>query len=242
MKIKKSSWGKLAFVDVLQKIWHFFGGRILLGLIFAVSALIFCLWFTDEVFEGSTKVFDETVRNAIHETATPWLTQLMIFLSFSGSFGFLICLAIVVIIIFARLKWKRAIALFLITMIGELILNLTLKGFFHRVRPQAFFDYPLPDSYSFPSGHALGSFCFYGILAWLITARLENRSLKILIWIMAGVLIFSIGFSRLYLGVHYPSDVVAGFTSAFVWIFTVGFSDFWLKKRTVENKQNLPTD
>ena len=178
--MKKSSWAKLPFAKVFQKIWHFFGGRILLGLIFAVGALIFFLWLANEVFEGETKVFDDNVRNAIHEIATPWLTQLMIFLSFVGSFGFLIGLGIIAIIVFARLKWKRAIALFLIAMAGELILSSTLKEFFHRVRPQAFFDYPLPDSYSFPSGHALGAFCFFGVLAWLITARLQSQKIKIL--------------------------------------------------------------
>ena len=236
--MKKSSWAKLPFAKVFQKIWHFFGGRILFGLLGAIGALIFFLWLADEVFEGSTKVFDDTVRNTIHEMATPWLTQLMIFLSFVGSFGFLIGLGIIAIIVFARLKWKRAIALFLITMAGELILNLILKQFFHRVRPPAYFDYPLPDSYSFPSGHALGAFCFFGVLAWLITARLQKRQPKILVWTLATLLIFFIGFSRIYLGVHFPSDVVAGFISGFVWVFTVGFCDFWLKRRTDEKKLN----
>jgi undecaprenyl-diphosphatase len=231
--MKKSSWAKLPFAKVFQKIWHFFGGRILLGLLGAISALIFFLWLSDEVFEGSTKVFDDNIRNAIHEIATPWLTQVMIVFSFIGSFEFLICLAIIIIIVFARLKWKRAIALFLVTMAGELILSLTLKEFFRRVRPAAFFDYPLPDSYSFPSGHALGAFCFFGVLAWLITARLQKREYQILVWTLAVLLIFFIGFSRIYLGVHFPSDVIAGYTSAFVWIFTVAFSDFWLKRRTV---------
>ena len=142
--MKKSSWAKLPFAKVFQKIWHFFGGRILLGLLGAIGALVFFLWLTDEVFEGSTKVFDETIRNSIHEMATPWLTQLMIVISFIGSFVSLFCLGIIAIIIFARLKWKRAIALFLITMAGELILSATLKEIFQRTRPQAFFDYPLP--------------------------------------------------------------------------------------------------
>src|SRR3954468_969684 len=100
VETKKSSWAKMSFAKVLQKIWHFFGGRILLGLLSAIGALIFFLWLAGEGFEGATKVFDENIRSAIHETATPWLTQLMIFISFLGSFEFLICLGILVLIVF----------------------------------------------------------------------------------------------------------------------------------------------
>jgi undecaprenyl-diphosphatase len=214
----------------------------LLGLLAAIGALLFFLWLTDEVFEGSTRVFDENIRSAIHQTAAPWLTQLMIFLSFLGSFEFLTCLGILVLIIFRYINWKRAIVLFLITMTGELILSTSLKLFFHRVRPAAFFDYPLPSGYSFPSGHSIGSFCFYGILAWLITTRLEKLWLKILIWIFAALLVLFIGISRIYLGVHFPSDVIAGFTSGFIWVFTVAFTDFWLKRRTIKDRSSTSDD
>jgi membrane-associated phospholipid phosphatase len=232
----RASWERLPFIKIAGRIWHFFGGRLLLGLIAAVSGLLFFMWLASEVFEGETKHFDDSIRQAVNQTATPWLTQLMIFLSFVGSVKFLIGLAIIILIIFFRLKWRRAIILFLITMGGEIILSLTLKAFFQRARPEAFFNYPLPGSFSFPSGHALGSFCFFGILAWLITARLEKFWLKCLIWTFSALLIFFIGVSRIYLGVHFPSDVCAGFTVAFVWISVVAFSDYWFKTRAVEIK------
>ncbi len=233
LKQSRASWAKLPFAEVGGRIWHFFGGRLLIGLIIAVSGLLFFLWLASEVFEGETKNFDDTIRQAIHQTATPWLTSLMIILSFVGSVKFLTGLSFLILIIFLRLKWKRATVLFLITMGGEIILDITLKAFFQRARPVAFFDYPLPVSSSFPSGHALGSFCFYGILAWLLTVRLQNLRLKFLAWIFAALLVFFIGVSRIYLGVHYPSDVCAGFTAAFVWTSTVAFSDYWFKRRTV---------
>jgi undecaprenyl-diphosphatase len=204
---------------------------LLLGFLLAVGTAAVFIWLADEVFEGDTKIFDENVRGAIHRIASPALTQFMIFASFIGSFLVLFPASCVTVIIFVYVKWKRALVLFLFTMVGEQILEPILKGFYHRARPEAFFDYPLPDSYSFPSGHALAALCFFGILTWLITARLENIPLRILIWLFAAFVIFSIGLSRVYLGVHYPSDVIAGYLMAFVWVVTVAGGDFWFSRR-----------
>ncbi len=226
---------KLTFAELGGKVRQYVGKRLLLGFIAAVSSLIFFLWLADEVFEGETKIFDETVRQTIHQTATPGLTKLMIFLSMTGSVAFIVSVLIGMTIIFLLLKWKHAAALLLLTMAGEVILEMTLKLFFQRARPEAFFNYPLPASYSFPSGHALGSFCFYVVLAWLITARIKTRGVKISIWIFAPTLVFLIGVSRIYLGVHFPSDVLAGCAAALVWVLTIAFSDFLFRKQNSEN-------
>jgi undecaprenyl-diphosphatase len=226
----------MPFAKVVAKVIRFFGWRLLAGLICAVGALVLFGWLASEIFEGETKIFDETVRQAINQTATPALTKLMVFVSFIGSPIFFVCLGIVILIIFLRLRWRRAAVLFVITMAGEIVLDLTLKGFYRRARPDPFFDYALPASYSFPSGHALGSFCFYGILAWLVTARLENRRIRIVIRLAAAIVIFLMGFSRIYLGVHYPSDVVGGYLAALVWTMTVALGDFFFNRRKMRNK------
>jgi len=226
----------MPFAKIAARIVEFFGWRLLIGLIFAIGALIFFGWLASEIFEGETKIFDETIRQAVSQIASPALTNLMIFISLLGSPLFLVCLGVVVLLIFLRLKWRRAAVLFVTTMAGEILLDLTLKGFYGRVRPEPFFDYPLPLSYSFPSGHALGSFCFYGILAWLVTARLENRTARIVIRMLAALLIFLMGFSRIYLGVHYPSDVVGGYSAALVWTVTVALGDFLFNQRKRRNK------
>lgn len=229
---KKSSWRRLPFAEAFERIIKYFGGWLALGLLLAISALMFLGWLTNEVFAGDTKNFDDAVRNSFQEIASPALTGAMKFFSFLGSPLILTLLGLAVVIAFWILKWKRALVLFLITMAGELALNFTLKGFFKRVRPEAFFDYPLPASFSFPSGHALGSFCFFGILAWFITARLENKFAKTTVWLSAVFLFLAIGLSRIYLGVHFPSDVIAGYTTGLIWVMVVAFGDFWLKKRT----------
>jgi undecaprenyl-diphosphatase len=232
---KRTSWGHLSFAKIIAGLMEFFGVRMLVGLILAAGALIFFGWLASEIFEGETKIFDEAVRAAAMQTASPRLTQLMVFFSFIGSVIFLFPLGIVAVIIFLRLKWKRAAVLFALTMAGEIVLDLTLKGFFRRPRPEALYGYALPLSFSFPSGHALGSFCFYGILAWLVAARLKNPAGKTLVWVLASALILSIGFSRIYLGVHYPSDIIGGYAAALVWTVTIALGDFFFNRRNLKN-------
>ena len=76
------------------------------------------------------------------------------------------------------------------------------------------------------------AFCFFGTLASLVTARLESRTVKVFVWAAAAVLIALIGFSRIYLGVHYPTDVIGGYIAAFMWVAAVTIGDRWHRRRT----------
>ena len=82
---------------------------------------------------------------------------------------------------------------------------------------------PDPSGYSFPSGHAMGSVCFYGVLGGLLSTRIKRKSLRVLVWLATATLILGIGLSRIYLGVHYFTDVVAGYCAAGVWVSTLLF-------------------
>jgi undecaprenyl-diphosphatase len=214
------------------------GSILFLGLAVAVGALFFFAWLADEVLEGDAREFDEAVRLYVHGYASETVTALMRFFTMLGSTLFLSLLCIGVLVIFAIKKRKRAALLLMTTTIGAVILNFALKVSFARARPVPFFDTPLPASYSFPSGHSLYAVCFYGVLAWLVAARIENKSLRILICSLAGTLALLIGLSRIYLGVHYPTDVIAGFAAALVWIFTVILTDYTLKRRDSFFKNN----
>jgi membrane-associated phospholipid phosphatase len=225
---------KQFFAEIGRKFKNFVGSFLLFGFAAALSLLLL-LWLAGKVFEDETVFFDETIRQRVHQFAAPWFTKAMIFVSLLGSQRFLISGVIVFSIIFIWLKWKRELILLLVTMAGEAVLEITLKLIFHRLRPEPFFDYPPLKTYSFPSGHALASFCFYGILALLIAAHVKRRGLKFLIWISAATLVLFIGISRIYLGVHFPSDVAAGFAAGFVWIFTVVMTDYYLKNKNSQN-------
>lgn len=216
------------------------GSLLLAALAFAVGGLVFFGWLTDEMLEGETSGFDDAVRSAVHQYASPTLTSLMQIASFLGSTVFLTTCGIGVFVVFWLLKRRRAAALLAVTMLGSSILLVTLKTAFHRARPEPFFDTLLPASYSFPSGHSLMSFCFYGVLAAIISARVERRLFQVIIWISAALLVALVGISRIYLGVHYPSDVLAGYTAAFVWVVAVAATDRFLRHRQAVKKEREP--
>jgi undecaprenyl-diphosphatase len=200
-------------------------GFLLVGaLLIAATALFVFGWLAEEMLEGDTRQFDAFVRTAIHQLATPGLTRLMQVFSFLGSVAAVTTMCLVVICVSLYFRHARTAALLAITMLGVAALDVALKHAFHRPRPVAFFG-ATPSSYSFPSGHALGSFCFYGILAAILTAHLPGRGAKFCVWTAAAILVGMIGLSRIYLGVHYPSDVMAGYCAGAVWVGAVGFLD-----------------
>ncbi|MCL5745650.1 MAG: phosphatase PAP2 family protein, partial [Acidobacteria bacterium] len=75
------------------------------------------------------------------------------------------------------------------------------------------------------SGHALFALCLYGILASLTAGRTPRVGVRVVIWMFAVILIAAIGFSRIYLGAHYPTDVIAGYAAGFIWVVAVSFGD-----------------
>ena len=215
-----------------QKRWfEFISLSLLLGLAAAIGALVFFGWLTDEVLEGDSRHFDEVTRAAVHQLASPAMTVIMRFLSFVGSTIVLTIGTIIVVVWFAMRKWGREAKLFTATMIGGGLLNVTLKLTFKRARPEPFFDLTPPETYSFPSGHSLASACFFGALAALLTARIKNRRTQLIVWIVCAAMFLSIGFSRIYLGVHHTTDVIAGFVAAFIWILVVRFVEMELARR-----------
>jgi len=187
-------------------------------------------WLAESVVEQHTGAFDAYVRAYVHQWATPDLTRLMFAATWMGSGGLAI-IALLAFALFRHFLWRRAAIWLLVTVGGAAVLSLTLKSAFHRPRPTPFFGH-VPHTYSFPSGHSLFSFCFYGVLAGLLTARTMSRPLRVMIWIAAAALVFTIGLSRIYLGVHYPSDVIAGYLVGSIWVSTMLVADRLRLRRT----------
>ena len=204
---------------------------LLIGLATAIGALIFFGWLADEALEGDARAFDDATRAAVHQLASPLVTAIMRGFSFVGLTIALSAGTIFVVIRFAMRKWKREAILFALTMIGAGLLNITLKLAFKRPRPVPFFNLSPPESYSFPSGHSLTSAVFFGALAAILTARIQPRRVKAAIWIVSVGMFLLIGLSRIYLGVHYTTDVIAGFAAALIWILVVRFVEMWLVRR-----------
>lgn len=221
---------QVAGPEEVPKPTPLFEAAVFASLAVAILCLVLFAWLGREMLEGDTRHFDGAVRSWVHQFASPAMTRAMTIISSLGS-RILILELIVAFIVFARLRWRRAAIWLAVTMAGALFLEFTLKYVYHRPRPTVFFG-DLPHSYSFPSGHALTSLCFYAVMAGLLSARIKSLPWRIALWIVAVLLIIAIGLSRIYLGVHYPSDVVAGYLAATVWVTGVIVLDHVRKARS----------
>jgi len=159
----------------------------------AAAALLLFGYLANEVLRGETLRFDNSVRNIVHSWASPTLTYVMRGVTQLGAPRFLIVLSLVLVLWLVNMGRKRAAILLVVAAAGAVALDELLKLVFHRPRPEAYFGYPLPSSYSFPSGHAVSSCCFYGVLAAIVTARMRSRAAKIAVWTAAALMAAAIG-------------------------------------------------
>lgn len=172
-----------------------------------LAALAMFVWIAWLISQGAAFSFDDMVRQYVHRSASPFLTALMLGLTYAGTDVFMGALSALSIWWMIRLGRKRDATIFTITILAAEALTQIFKYTFNRPRPEPFFGLALPDTWSFPSGHALKSAVVYVLLAVIATRRL---SLRIAATLLAGL----IGLSRIYLGVHYPTDVIGGFAVA----------------------------
>lgn len=139
-------------------------------------------------------------------------------------------------------KWRTGLWYGLTVLLGSGVLNGGIKELYRRVRPDQIEHLIEQGGYSFPSGHAMGSMIVYGGLLFLIirylhAQRLQLAWLKWLLAIIFGVMILFIGLSRIYLGVHYPSDVIGGFSLGFTWlILSIAFFGLNITKKDFQPK------
>jgi membrane-associated phospholipid phosphatase len=215
------------------------GPRMGVGLLAALIVTVLFAMLASEVREGETQDFDDAVRMTVYGVASPRATTVLHAVTQLGSPLFLLPMTIICALVFLHRRRIRGAILLAATMLGVTLLNQILKSIFQRPRPLPFFGLTMPASYSFPSGHSLAAFCFYGALAALLTARMRSRGLSALVWAAALVIIVAVGFSRLYLGVHYLSDIVGGYATGFVWVLTVASADR-VFRRADERRSKAP--
>jgi undecaprenyl-diphosphatase len=183
----------------------------------ALLAILMFAWLAEMALIGGPSPFDLGLREQVHSYAHPRLTQFMWFASWLGSGWVLWPGGMLLIGLLDRAGRRRDALLFALAVVGANLVNESMKLMFHRPRPEPWFDYPLPGTYSFPSGHAFVSCCFFLCLAEILVREHWPLPLKLATWIAASAITLTIGLSRVYLGVHYPTDVLAGFAAAIVW-------------------------
>ena len=137
-----------------------------------------------------------------------------------GSWFVLFSAAVLLAVLFLKNRFSEA-RLLTITMYGAIVLATALKIAFHRDRPEPFFGLPVPSMHAFPSAHALVSFCFFSLVAGIVSKNVQSWFVRWSTWGLAGAVILLIGMSRIYLGVQYPSSVLAGYAVAVIWMSAV---------------------
>jgi undecaprenyl-diphosphatase len=175
--------------------------------------------------EGRYRAFDELVLRTLRSPANPavprgpaWVKEMVRDVSALGS-GFVLTVVVVLTssILFLRQAARAALAIVLASL-GGMLLSTFLKSFADRPRPILVPHLVEVSTTSFPSGHSLLSAAIYLIVAGILT-RGAGTALKVLAFGLAGMLTAVVGFSRVYLGVHFPSDVLAGWTAGITWSF-----------------------
>ncbi|HMN30850.1 MAG TPA: phosphatase PAP2 family protein [Caldilineaceae bacterium] len=208
----------------------------LIGLIVVGGATTLFLSLADEVLERDSFRWDAPLMLAVHRLSTPWLDQLLIAITWIGHPGEYLITAICVIWLWRQRLPAASVAL-VVCMVGAGLLNIWLKLLFARPRPSIFPPVIIDTSYSFPSGHTMGAVALYGFLAYLLWQHKRR------VWAVVALLFaLLIAFSRIYLGVHYPSDILGALAISVLWLAMVIAGYSYYQRRYGRNAETaLPS-
>jgi len=229
---------------MLSKIRSLISIIRLAGLAVAALAMWGFATIAEEVLEKETYAFDKSILLDLRSLHTPLRDRLMLGLTFLGEPNLLLILSVSLGIILWVRKHRSEATTIAVTGAGAIALNLLLKTLFARARPQLWERTVDVRFYSFPSGHAMISMVIYGLLGYLLGSRFPKQ--RWWIYSLTVVLVAAIGFSRLYLGVHWPTDVIAGYAAGLIWLMACIFSlEIWKQFRassTVSEEEFLSPD
>ncbi|MDP9456529.1 MAG: phosphatase PAP2 family protein [Actinomycetota bacterium] len=196
-----------------------------LGLLLSLGVILLFSKIAEDVAEGESRAFDTAVLLWINAHFPDWLYGPMLVVTTLGYYWFVLPLLAVATVLFYRKRRRISAVLLPVATLGRMVLTTVLKSVFERARPDLFESGYTASFYSFPSGHATIAVGFYGTLTLLLAMRLAGLR-RWAVVALGTALVLLIGFSRLYLGVHYPTDVLAGFLAAPLWISAIGLSYF----------------
>src|ERR687898_2518164 len=207
---------------------------------------IFVVWafteLSDEVVEGESRAFDRAVLLWIHNTFGERLDGPMRIVTALGDYWVVLPLLAVAVTFFYFRGWRLSAMLLVVSTAGSAVLTTVLKSVFERARPELLNSGYHASFYSFPSGHATVAVGLYGMLTVVLAYRLRGAAR----WVVAAcglLLVLLIGLSRLYLGVHYPTDILAGYLSALLWLVCVGaVYALWLSVRSLRAAESSRSD
>ena len=196
----------MSFIATTGFLWL----AVCLLLLFGLAEL------AEDVLEQEAFAFDEVVLLWIRQFRNPILDQVMLTVTRLGNPSVVVPITCIGFVYLWWLRSRPVALIFALNCIGGAALSTELKIFFNKSRPELWSQLITETTYSFPSGHALGSMVLYGFLAYLLVQSFPKQMW--LIYSLAVLLISAIGLSRLYLGVHWPTDVLAGYAIGWLWV------------------------
>jgi undecaprenyl-diphosphatase len=218
-KTKKSLLKEIANFTLSSKETVIITTEIFIGVALCFFSLVLFVHFSDDVLERDFEQFDSIISQTIYQLRSPTLTYIMMEITALGS-GTHILISSLVGIIFLIKKHKKESILFSLALIMGILINGALKTIIQRPRP-------LEDALilekmsSFPSGHAMNAFIFFSLLSYFSYHFFKNKKITLVLSLFSACCILLVGVSRVYLGVHHPTDVLAGYLAGFWWFITV---------------------
>jgi membrane-associated phospholipid phosphatase len=230
----KRAWARIAHLPLMQRlhvhlpaVWRVVKRltprgllllQLALGFVLSVAAIGFLGLARDIAGGAPLAHFDQALADALHRDATPGGVRFFAALTALGTGAGVAVVGLVVAIALLNRGRRLASIIWVLALAGSGLLNGALKAFYQRARPSFADPYAIAGSYSFPSGHAMMSVVAAGMLAYLIVVFRRSGPVQLAAIAAAIVWALLIGFSRLYLGVHYFSDVLGGYAAGTVWL------------------------
>lgn len=212
--------------------------RLFTAFILVIGLAIAFGYIVTAISNKSIANFDTSIITYVQGLESPWLTTIMKVFTWSGSSLFIAPLALITFFFLYFVKHHRYQAtLFIVVILGTPLINGILKVYFKRDRPEI---YRIMDAngFSFPSGHTMMAFSTYAIIAYIVWRNIQIALTHVLLVLIAAFMIIMIGTSRIYLGVHYPSDVLGGIAASALWV-TVAISVYAYFQHKLEKKMRV---
>lgn len=189
-----------------------------LALVVVVGGINLFVELTDKIATDTLAHYDQRITDYVISFRNPVLTNYFKMMTEIGDVnGYLVILGICVLLTFLVFKRWKYIGQITLVLILATVSNMMLKRFIDRARP-GIEHLVVVKTLSYPSGHAMSAMAFYGFLTYLLYKLKMNGFLKFFLMVLLGLVILSIGLSRIYLGVHFPSDVAGGFIAGLIWV------------------------
>lgn len=203
-------------------------GRLLLWLGGAALAFGVFLSLTKELVEGDVSAVDSTILLAVAKTRTPWLTTVAVDVTALGSTTLVVLFSAFTLVVLLVLRDRLGALQLLAASAGAGILTLVTKNIIERIRPQEAHQLIVVSGFSYPSGHSLSTSALYLTIAIIAGRFVEHSGARVAIFMAVSAVLVMVGASRVYLGVHYATDVMSGISLGAAWaLLLAGCFAFW---------------